>query len=75
MKHVLAVRTEYRRSSWYDGMRFNPTRDNCLSWRDEDMHMSLRSKMAAGVRSISSLSQRVARPIALNPSVDVLKYP
>ena len=49
MKRVLAVRTEYRRSNWYDGMRFHPARNNCLSWRDEDMHLALRTKMAAGV--------------------------
>ncbi|KAL7816072.1 cytochrome P450 [Trichoderma aethiopicum] len=42
------VKTEYRRSSWYDGMRFNPTSNNCLSTRDEIAHSILRSKMAAG---------------------------
>ncbi|RFU82160.1 pisatin demethylase [Trichoderma arundinaceum] len=42
------VKTEYRRSSWYDGMRFNPTTDNCLSTRDEGAHSMLRSKLAAG---------------------------
>ncbi|KAK0388572.1 hypothetical protein NLU13_4815 [Sarocladium strictum] len=66
MKHVLAVRTEYRRSSWYDGMRFNPARDNCLSWRDEDMHMNLRSKMAAGYsgREIENLEAKIDENIA-----------
>lgn len=50
MKHILNVRTEYRRSPWYDGMRFDPANNNILSWRDEDEHFKLRSKMSAGVR-------------------------
>lgn len=49
VKHMCNVKTEYRRSSWYDGMRFNPTSNNCLSTRDEAAHSALRSKMAAGV--------------------------
>lgn len=49
MKRVLNVRTEYRRSEWYDGMRFNPASNNVLSWRDETEHFNLRSKMSAGV--------------------------
>lgn len=49
MKHILGARTLYRRSDWYDGMRFNPAKNNCLSWRDEDQHLKLRTKMAAGV--------------------------
>ncbi|KAH7353681.1 cytochrome P450 [Plectosphaerella cucumerina] len=48
MKRVLAVRSEYRRSDWYDGMRFHPKKNNVLSWRDEEEHFKLRSKMAAG---------------------------
>lgn len=55
MKHILGVRTEYRRSDWYDGMRFDPANNNILSWRDEDEHFKLRSKMAAGVRSFATL--------------------
>lgn len=49
MKHMLGARSVYRRSDWYDGMRFNPAMNNCLSWRDEEEHLKLRSKMAAGV--------------------------
>ncbi|KAK1593185.1 cytochrome P450 [Colletotrichum navitas] len=48
LKRMLAVRSEYRRSDWYDGMRFNPARNNVLSSRNEDEHSKLRSKMAAG---------------------------
>ncbi|KAK1496135.1 hypothetical protein CABS01_01942 [Colletotrichum abscissum] len=38
MRRMLGVRSGYRRSDWYDGMRFNPSRDNVLSCRDEDEH-------------------------------------
>lgn len=43
------VRSEYRRSNWYNGMRFDPSKDNLLSLRNEDDHKDLRAKMAAGV--------------------------
>ena len=46
---MLGVRTKYRRSDWYDAMRFDPTRDNVLSMRDDDKHNELRAKMAHGV--------------------------
>ncbi|GKT61749.1 pisatin demethylase [Colletotrichum tofieldiae] len=48
MKRMLNVRTTYRRSSWYDGMRLKPGKDNVLSTRDDELHNKLRSKMAAG---------------------------
>ncbi|KDN60126.1 hypothetical protein CSUB01_02785 [Colletotrichum sublineola] len=47
---MLAVRNEYRRSNWYDGMRFNPAKNNALSTRNENEHSKLRSKMAAGAQ-------------------------
>lgn len=43
------VRSDYRRSDWYDGMRFHPSKNNVFTWRDENEHQKLRSKMAAGV--------------------------
>lgn len=43
----------------YDAMRFDPTKDNLFSMRDEVAHTKLRGKMTAGVRSASfSLDQR-----------------
>ncbi|GKT45204.1 cytochrome P450 monooxygenase lolP1 [Colletotrichum spaethianum] len=48
MKRMLNVRTTYRRSNWYDGMRLKPGQDNVLSTRDDGLHNKLRSKMAAG---------------------------
>ncbi len=50
MRRMLAVRSPYRRSDWYVGMRFDPTRDNVESQKDEEKHAELRSKIAAGVR-------------------------
>lgn len=51
MKHMLNVRTRYKRSDWYDGMRLDPSKDNVLSARDDMLHGNLRSKMASGVSS------------------------
>ena len=47
MKHMLNVRTRFQRSSWYDAMRLDLTRDNVLSQRNDDLHASTRSKMVA----------------------------
>lgn len=54
------VRSDYRRSTWYDGMRFDPSRDNLLSLRNEDAHRDLRAKMAAGVSPICIHKDSVA---------------
>ncbi|KAJ0307046.1 hypothetical protein COL5a_009483 [Colletotrichum fioriniae] len=61
MRLMLGVRSEYRRSDWYDGMRFNPSRDNVLSCRDEDEHAKLRSKMVAGYsgREVQAFEQKI----------------
>lgn len=48
MRRMLNVRTHYRRSAWYDAMRLDPTKDNVLSQRNDELHASTRSKMAAG---------------------------
>lgn len=44
-----AVRSNYKKSAWYDAVRFDPSRDNIVSMRDDDLHNTLRAKMAAGV--------------------------
>ncbi|KAK0636053.1 cytochrome P450 [Bombardia bombarda] len=48
LRRMMAVRSAYERGPWYDAMRFDPTRDNLFSMRDEAAHTLLRSKMAAG---------------------------
>ena len=49
MKRMLAVRSPYRRSEWYIGMRIHPDRDNVDSTRDDERHTYLRGIMASGV--------------------------
>jgi hypothetical protein len=44
-----AARSPYRRSDWYDAVRFDASLNNVLSERDEKRHGELRAKMAAGV--------------------------
>lgn len=48
IRHTTNVRTNYQRSEWYTGMRFDPTKDNVFSTRDDAAHTKLRAKMAAG---------------------------
>lgn len=49
IRHMLHVRTKYRRGENYKGLRFDPARDNLLSQRDDKEHARLRSIMASGV--------------------------
>ncbi|EOO00516.1 putative cytochrome p450 protein [Phaeoacremonium minimum UCRPA7] len=65
MKHMLNVRTGYRRSDWYHGMRLNPHMDNVLSMRDDDKHNELRAKMAAGYsgREVEGLEKKIDQTI------------
>lgn len=48
MRRMNTVRSPYRRSDWYIGLRFDPSRDNILSQMDEETHTELRTKMAVG---------------------------
>ena len=49
MRRMLAVRSPYRRADWYVGMRFDPSRENIESERNDEKHTALRTKMSAGV--------------------------
>ncbi|KAF4552638.1 Cytochrome P450-like protein 11 [Elsinoe fawcettii] len=47
-KRMNAVRSPYTRAEWYYALRLHPTRDNITSVIDEDVHSSIRSRMAPG---------------------------
>lgn len=51
VKRMWAVRSRYKKADFYDAVRFDPTRDNIISERDDERHNELRAKMAAGVSS------------------------
>ncbi|KAK2589590.1 hypothetical protein QQS21_012733 [Conoideocrella luteorostrata] len=65
MKRMLNVRTAYKRSDWYDGMRLDPAKDNVLSMRNDALHSDLRSKMAAGYsgKEVDNLEARIDQNI------------
>ncbi|KAB5554850.1 pisatin demethylase [Coniochaeta sp. 2T2.1] len=73
MKRMSNVRSDYRRSDWYNSMRFNPSKDNVVSMRDDDEHNRLRAKLAAGYsgREIDDLEAKIDRHIL--SLVDLLK--
>ncbi|KAF8848799.1 pisatin demethylase [Acephala macrosclerotiorum] len=48
LRKILAIRSPYRRSDWYDSLRLDPTHNNILSERNDEKHNVLRAKMAAG---------------------------
>ena len=60
----MSVRTTYRRSDWYDGLRLRPGQDNIISQRDGEKHAVLRQKMAAGVSGDTKSSSFHADPVA-----------
>ncbi|KAF2224920.1 cytochrome P450 [Elsinoe ampelina] len=47
-KRMNAVRSTFTRAEWYFALRLHPTRDNITSVIDEDVHSSIRSRMAPG---------------------------
>jgi hypothetical protein len=51
LRRSLNVRTKYQRSEWYYASRFDPSKDNVLSLRDDTAHNKLRAKLAHGVSS------------------------
>ncbi|KAG5978910.1 hypothetical protein E4U54_007002 [Claviceps lovelessii] len=48
IRRMLGVRSHYTRSAWYNGMRFEPQKNNIVSMRDDATHAIMRSRMAAG---------------------------
>ncbi|KAJ9148898.1 Pisatin demethylase [Pleurostoma richardsiae] len=48
IKRMWTVRSPYKKGEFYDAVRFDPTRDNLISMRDDNLHNELRAKMAAG---------------------------
>ncbi|KAE9363167.1 cytochrome P450 [Stipitochalara longipes BDJ] len=48
LRKMSAVRSPYRRSSYYDGMRLEPNYTHVLSERDENRHNQLRANMGPG---------------------------
>lgn len=62
LRKMSAVRSPYRRSIWYEGMRLEPDYSHAIAERDEDRHNDLRSKMAAGVsRNVSNQTKLAHR--------------
>ncbi|KAM7192326.1 Cytochrome P450 [Naviculisporaceae sp. PSN 640] len=63
IRHMTNVRSNYQRSEWYYGMRFDPTKDNVLSTRDDAAHNRLRAKMAAGYsgKEVDNLESTIDR--------------
>ncbi|KAG5949892.1 hypothetical protein E4U53_005664 [Claviceps sorghi] len=61
IRRMLSVRSQYTRSAWYNGMRFEPRKNNIVSMRDDATHAIMRSRMAAGYsgKDVENLEQRV----------------
>ncbi|KAL5322290.1 hypothetical protein ACEPPN_010262 [Leptodophora sp. 'Broadleaf-Isolate-01'] len=66
MRRMLGVRSKYTRSDWYVGMKFDPSRENVESERDESNHNALRAKMAAGYsgKELAGMEQKIDENVA-----------
>ncbi|KAH7348871.1 pisatin demethylase [Rhexocercosporidium sp. MPI-PUGE-AT-0058] len=66
MRRMLGVRSTYTRSEWYIGMKFDPSRENIESERNEDKHNALRAKMAAGYsgKELENMEQKIDENVA-----------
>ena len=65
IRRMSGVRSDYRRSDWYNSMRFNPSKDNVVSMRDDELHNRLRAKLSAGYsgREIEDLEAKIDRHV------------
>ncbi|KAK3312760.1 pisatin demethylase [Apodospora peruviana] len=65
LRRMWAVRSDYKRSRWYKSLRLNPKRDSVVSTIDEELHNTLRAKLAAGYsgREVDGLEARLDRNI------------
>ncbi|OAA35444.1 benzoate 4-monooxygenase cytochrome P450 [Metarhizium rileyi] len=64
--HILGTRSQYTRSSWYDGLRFEPSKNNIVSMRDDALHSMIRSKLAGGYsgKEIESLELKIDNSVS-----------
>lgn len=49
-KKMNAVRSPYRKSNWYKAFKFDADRENLMSEMNEENHVKMRNRVAAGVR-------------------------
>ncbi len=49
LRTVNGTSSPFKRSDWFDALRFDGVRDNVLSQRDIEKHKILRAKLAQGV--------------------------
>ncbi|KAF9697527.1 hypothetical protein EKO04_004233 [Ascochyta lentis] len=76
LRKIMAVRSTYTRGHFYNAMKFDPTRDNLFSMRDEVAHTKLRSKMAAGYsgKENESMEATVDKQVASLVNLIETKY-
>jgi hypothetical protein len=60
IRTMWAVRSPYKRAAFYEAVKFDPSRDNLATMRDDTAHSALKAKMApgVGVAQISIMVQR-----------------
>ncbi|KAH8898627.1 cytochrome P450 [Thozetella sp. PMI_491] len=76
LRRMMSIRSDYSRGPWYNALRFEPGKDNLFSMRDDDAHMKLRNKMAAGYsgKENESMERTVDAHIAVLISLLERKY-
>ncbi|EON98757.1 putative pisatin demethylase protein [Phaeoacremonium minimum UCRPA7] len=73
LRKMMGVRSAYTRGPWYDAMRFDPTKDNLFSMRDEVAHTKLRGKMTAGYSGKENESMESTVEVQIARLVDLIE--
>ena len=50
IRKMCSVRSSYSRGDWYRAFKFDADRENLFSEPDEEKHIKMRMRVAAGVR-------------------------
>ncbi|PGH11502.1 hypothetical protein AJ79_04877 [Helicocarpus griseus UAMH5409] len=76
VRRMWAVRSEWDRGLWFKGFQLDPPKDNLISMLDNELHASLRTKMAAGYagKGIDGLHESIDAQIARFVTLIESKY-
>ncbi|KLU85186.1 hypothetical protein MAPG_04216 [Magnaporthiopsis poae ATCC 64411] len=76
IRKIWAVRSLWRRSVWYRGLRVDPRRDSTFTTVDDQLHTALRSKLAPGYsgKDVDNVHKLIDEQIASFISLLESKY-
>lgn len=73
LRTLWAVRSPYKKGPFYEAVRFNPERDNLISFRDDSLHAALRAKMAPGYAGKDNENLEKAMDTEISVFIDLIE--